>query len=77
MKDDIIDILEGSEPIDALNTLFSAVFAVATANGVSEFTLNSLFSSHIDAQFEIVSAVLAAEDEQTEDEQTEDEQTED
>lgn len=76
MKDDIIDILEGSEPIDALNTLFSAVFAVATANGVSEFTLNSLFSSHIDAQFEIVSAVLAAEDE-SEEEIAEDEQTED
>lgn len=74
MKDDIIDILEGSEPIDALNTLFSAVFAVAVANGVSEFTLNSLFSSHIDAQFEIVSAVLAAENEA---EAEEDEQTED
>jgi hypothetical protein len=73
MKDDIIDILEGSEPIDALNTLFSAVFAVATANGVSEFTLSSLFSSHIEAQFEIAAAALAEEGEAEESE--EDEQT--
>jgi len=67
MKDQIIEILEGSEPIDALNVLFSAIYAVASANGVSEFTLRSLFSSNIEAQFEI--------DAEKEEEEEEDEQT--
>ena len=66
MKDQIIEILEGSEPIDALNVLFSAVYAVAAANGVSEFTLSSLFSSNIEAQFEI-DAEEEEKDEQTDD----------
>ncbi len=69
MKDQIIEILEGSEPIDALNVLFSAVYAVASANGVSEFTLSSLFSSNIEAQFEIDAEVA---EEKEEDEQTDD-----
>jgi len=69
MKDQIIEILEGSEPIDALNVLFSAVYAVASANGVSEFTLSSLFSSNIEAQFEIDAEVA---EEEKEDEQTDD-----
>jgi hypothetical protein len=69
VKNQIIEILEGSEPIDALNVLFSAIYAVASANGVSEFTLSSLFSSNIEAQFEIDAEV--AEEEQ-EDEQTDD-----
>ena len=69
MKDQIIEILEGSEPIDALNVLFSAVYAVASANGVSEFTLSSLFSSNIEAQFEIDAEVT---EEKEEDEQTDD-----
>jgi len=69
MKDQIIEILEGSEPIDALNVLFSAIYAVASANGVSEFTLSSLFSSNIEAQFEI--------DAEKEEEEAEDEQTDD
>jgi hypothetical protein len=49
------------------------VFAVATANGVSEFTLSSFFSSHVEAQFEIAAAALAEEgevEELEEDEQT-------
>jgi len=69
MKDQIIAVLEGSEPIDALNVLFSAIYAVASANGVSEFTLSSLFSSNIEAQFEI--------DAEKEEEEEEDEQTDD
>jgi len=69
VKDQIIEILEGSEPIDALNVLFSAVYAVASANGVSEFTLSSLFSSNIEAQFEIDAEVA---EEKEEDEQTDD-----
>jgi hypothetical protein len=69
VKDQIIEILEGSEPIDALNVLFSAVYAVASANGVSEFTLSSLFSSNIEAQFEIDAEVAKEEEE---DEQTDD-----
>ncbi len=71
MKDDIIEILEGSEPIEALNVLFSAVYAVAAANGISEFTLSSLFSSNIEAQFE-VDAHEEEEEEQEIDEQTDD-----
>jgi hypothetical protein len=73
MKDDIIEILDGSEPIDALNALFSAVFAVAITNGVSEFALSSFFSSHIEAQFEIAAAAIADEGEEADAE--EDEQT--
>ena len=69
MKDQIIAILEGSEPIDALNVLFSAIYAVASANGVNEFTLSSLFSSNMEAQFEINA--------ETEEEEEEDEQTDD
>jgi len=69
VKDQIIEILEGSEPIDALNVLFSAIYAVASANGVSEFTLSSLFSSNIEAQFEIDAEVA---EEKEEDEQTDD-----
>jgi hypothetical protein len=69
VKDQIIEILDGSEPIDALNVLFSAIYAVASANGVSEFTLSSLFSSNIEAQFEIDAEVA---EEEEEDEQTDD-----
>ena len=71
MKDQIIEILEGSEPIEALNVLFSAIYAVASANGVSEFTLSSLFSSNIEAQFEIDAEKVEDEDEEA-DEQTDD-----
>ena len=71
VKDQIIEILEGSEPIEALNVLFSAIYAVASANGVSEFTLSSLFSSNIEAQFEIDAEKVEDEDEEA-DEQTDD-----
>jgi hypothetical protein len=74
MKDLIIDAIDGSEPIDALNALFSVAFAVAVESGINEFTLSSLFSSHIEAQFE-VAANAVAEDEDAEEEDKEDEQT--
>jgi len=75
MKDSIIDALDGSEPIDALNALFSVAFAVAVESGINEFTLSSLFSSHIEAQFEVAAnAVAEAGDAEDEDEE-DDEQT--
>ena len=72
MKDLIIDAIDGSEPIDALNGLFSVAFAVAVESGINEFTLSSLFSSHIEAQFEVAAHVVAEDDaeETEEDEQT-------
>jgi hypothetical protein len=72
MKDQIIEVIDGSEPIDALNALFSVVFAVAVENGISEFTLSSFFSSHLEAQFELAAAAIAEEDDAEEDEQTDD-----
>jgi hypothetical protein len=74
MKDLIIDAIDGSEPIDALNALFSVVFAVAVENGINEFTLSSLFSSHIEAQFEVAANAVAEEDDAEETEE-DDEQT--
>jgi hypothetical protein len=62
MKDLIIDAIDGSEPIDALNALFSVAFAVAVESGINEFTLSSLFSSHIEAQFEVAANAVAEED---------------
>jgi len=73
MKDLIIDAIDGSEPIDALNALFSVAFAVAVESGINEFTLSSLFSSHIEAQFEVAANAVAEEDDAEEAE--EDEQT--
>jgi hypothetical protein len=73
MKDAIFENLVGAEPIDALNALFSVVFDVAVMSGVSQHTLNALFSYHIDAQFEIADSDIAEEDE--EDENETDEQT--
>jgi hypothetical protein len=76
MKDLIIDALDGSEPIDALNALFSVAFSVAVGSGINEFTLSSLFSSHIEAQFEVEANAIAEEDEAEEAEEAEeDEQT--
>jgi hypothetical protein len=71
MKDLIIEVLEGSEPIDALQALFAVVYAVAAENGVGRFTLVEMFSSTIDAHFDVADS--ASEDE--EDEAEEDEQT--
>jgi hypothetical protein len=74
MKDLIIDAIDGSEPIDALNGLFSVAFAVAIESGINEFTLSSLFSSHIEAQFEVAANAVAeagdAEEAEEDDEQT-------
>jgi hypothetical protein len=76
MKDLIIAAIDGSEPIDALNGLFSVAFAVAVESGINEFTLSSLFSSHIEAQFEVAANAIAEEDDSEEDEESdEDEQT--
>jgi len=52
MKDDILDAINDSEPVDALNALFSVAFLVAKASNINEFTLSSLFSSTPDALFQ-------------------------
>ena len=74
MKDLIIAAIDGSEPIDALNGLFSVAFAVAVESGINEFTLSSLFSSHVEAQFEVAANAVAeaddAEEAEEDDEQT-------
>ena len=68
MKDQIIEVLEGSEPVDALQALFAVVYAVAVENGVGRFTLTEMFTSTVDAHFDVADAVeIAEEDEQTED----------
>jgi hypothetical protein len=74
MKDLIIAAIDGSEPIDALNALFSVAFAVAVESGINEFTLSSLFSSHIEAQFEVAANAVAEADDAEETEE-DDEQT--
>jgi len=66
MKDLIIEAIEGSEPVDALQALFAVVYAVAAENGVGRFTLNEMFTSTIDAHFDVADAVeIAEDDEQT------------
>jgi len=75
MKDLIIAAIDGSEPIDALNGLFSVAFAVAIESGINEFTLSSLFSSHIEAQFEVAANAVAEAGEAEEAEEDDDEQT--
>jgi len=56
MDDLIIEVIDGSTPLDALNSLFSVSFAVAAENGITEFTLTRLFDSYISAHFEIADA---------------------
>ena len=51
MKDDILAAINESEPVDALNALFSVAFLVAKASGINEFSLVSLFSSTVDALY--------------------------
>ena len=76
MKDQIIEVLEGSEPVDALQALIAAAYAVADANGVSRFTLTELFSTTIDAYFDVANMVEKESEESDEsDESDEDEQT--
>jgi hypothetical protein len=68
MKDDILAAINASEPVDALNALFSVAFLVAKASNINEFTLSSLFSSTADALFQ---AHVEEEEEEVEvDEQT-------
>ena len=64
MKNAIIDAIDGSEPIEALQALFAVVYAVAAENGIERFTLNELFSSTVDAHFEVADAAKEI-DEQT------------
>ena len=52
MKDDILAAIDASEPVDALNALFSVAFLVAKASNINEFTLSSLFSLTADALFQ-------------------------
>ena len=52
MKDEILSAINDSEPVDALNALFSVAFLVAKASNINEFTLSSLFSSTADALFQ-------------------------
>jgi hypothetical protein len=70
MKNLIIEVLEGSEPVDALQVLFSAVYAVAAENGVGRFTLVEMFSSTIDAHFDVADSASEDEEDAAEDEQT-------
>jgi hypothetical protein len=66
MKDDILAAIDASEPVDALNALFSVAFLVAKASNINEFTLSSLFSSTADALFQAHAEEEAEEvDEQT------------
>jgi hypothetical protein len=53
MDDLIIEVIDGSTPLEALNSLFSVSFAVAAENGISEFTLTRLFDAQMSAHFEI------------------------
>ena len=56
MDDLIIEVIDGSTPLEALNALFSVSFAVAAENGISEFTLAQLFDAYVSARFEIADA---------------------
>jgi hypothetical protein len=69
MKDDILSAINDSEPVDALNALFSVAFLVAKASNINEFTLSSLFSLTADALFQ---AHAEDEEEVEVDEQTDD-----
>lgn len=68
MKDAIIEAIDGSEPVDALQALFAVAYSVAAEIGVSRFTLTEMFSSVVDAYFQIADAAeeLVIIDEQTE-----------
>jgi hypothetical protein len=68
----IIEVIDGSTPLEALNSLFSVAFAVAAENGISEFTLTRLFDSQVSAHFEI--ADKAEEDAEGEEDSEEDDE---
>jgi hypothetical protein len=63
MKDDILAAINDSEPVDALNALFSVAFLVAKASNINEFTLSSLFSSTADALFQAHAEEVEVEEE--------------
>lgn len=68
MKDAIIEAIDGSEAVDALQALIAVCYAVAEENGIGRFTLTELFSSTVDALSDVADAVAMAsieEDEQT------------
>jgi hypothetical protein len=71
MKDLIIEVIDGSEPVDALQALIAVCYAVAEENGIGRFTLTELFSSTVDALSDVADAAAmvsnVAEDEQTND----------
>jgi hypothetical protein len=71
MKDQLLEAIQDSEPVDALNALFSTAFVVAKASNINEYALNSLFSSTMDALFQ----AHDDEEEEEEEEEEEDEQT--
>jgi len=71
MKDQLLEAIQDSEPVDALNALFSTAFLVAKASNINEYALNSLFSSTMDALFQ----AHDDEEEEDEEEEEEDEQT--
>jgi hypothetical protein len=52
----IIEVIDGSTPLDALNSLFSVAVAVAAENGISQFTLTQLFDAYVSASFEVADA---------------------
>jgi hypothetical protein len=68
MKDLIIEAIDGSEPVEALQALIAVSYAVAEENGIGRFTLTELFSSTIDALADVSDAAEESEnDEQTDD----------
>jgi hypothetical protein len=71
VKDQILTAVDNSEPVDALNALFSVAFLIAKASNINEFTLGSLFSSTMDALFQ-----AHEEDDEEEDEEEEEEEEE-
>jgi hypothetical protein len=68
MKDLIIEAIDGSEPVEALQALIAVSYAVAEENGISRFTLTELFSSTVDALADVSDAIEESKiDEQTDD----------
>jgi hypothetical protein len=72
MDDLIIEVIDGSTPLEALNSLFSVAFAVAAENGISEFSLTRLFDAQTSVHFEL--ADKAEEDAEGEEDGEEDDE---
>lgn len=56
MKDAIIEAIDGSDAVNALQALFNVAYAVAAESGVDRFTLTEMFSSTVDAHFQVADA---------------------